>query len=74
MLLGIVAGSLRPSGDLGDLGDLVERYCFYLPFETKLKKKMKLTVTHKGKAISSVVYGPRHLSCEISSVVCFITF
>ena len=35
MLLGIVAGSLRPSGDLGDL---VERYCFYLPFETKFKK------------------------------------
>ena len=71
MLLGIVAGSLRPSGDLGDL---VERYCFYLPFETKLKKKMKLAITHKGKAISSVVYGPRHLSCEISSVICFITF
>ena len=36
VLLGIAAESLRPSGDLGDL---VERYCFYLPFETKLKKK-----------------------------------
>ena len=36
VLLGIAAESLRPSGDLGDL---VEFYCFYLPFETKFFKK-----------------------------------
>ena len=32
---------------------------------------MKLTITHQGKPTSSVVYGPRHLSCEISSVGLF---
>ena len=68
VLLRVVRQSLRPSGDLGDL---VECYSFYLPFETKLKKKMELAITHQGKAISSVVYGPRHLSCEISSVGLF---
>ena len=76
MLLRVVGGCCAKFDTSGDLGDLVECYSFYLPFEAKFKKNetnnnSQWCLQHQKKPISSVVYSPRHLSSEISSVGLF---
>ena len=81
VLVGVVAQSLSPSGEFSDL---VECFFFYfncfLPFTYRLKENFLNSDTnnnsqwclqHQRKPISSIVYSPRHLSSEISSVGLF---